>query len=69
MVCSLHAVVAGVQDDRAGLDHVPRDHARASHGGAEDVGLTGDLGEVRGPRVADGNGGIFLQQQQGQRLA
>ena len=44
------------------------DHAGPADGGDQDVGLAGDRGEVRGPRMADGHGRVPVEQQVGDRL-
>jgi len=58
----------GLTMSGAGFDHVGGDELGAADGGDEHVGLTGDLGEVAGAGVADGDGavgaGFFLEGEQ-----
>jgi hypothetical protein len=63
------AVDAHVDDRRAGLDHLRRDEAGAADGGHQNVGLAGDRAQVARLRVADGDGGVLVEQQHGRRLA
>jgi len=63
------AVDANVDQGGAGLDHIGRYEAGAADGGDQDVGLAGDLAEVAGLGVADGDGGVVVQQKHGGGLA
>ena len=60
---------ADVDHRRAGLDPVALDQPRLPDGGDEHVGAAADGGEVAGARVADGDGGVGVQQQRGDRAA
>ena len=61
------AIDADVDEGCAGLDHLRGDEAGAADGGDEDVGLAGDLAEVLRFGVADGDGGILVQEQERRR--
>ena len=63
------AVHPHVHDDRALADRVRPDHRRPADRRAEDVGLAADGGQVAGPRVADRNRGVLMEEQQRERLA
>lgn len=51
-------VVAGVDDHGTGFDPVPFDKFRTAHGGNHDVSVGDRCGQVRGLRVAVGEGRI-----------
>ena len=69
MVFAGNTVIPGIQNNRAGLDHLARDHFGFADTRAENIGLARDLSQIRRPRMADRHGRVFLQKQQGQRLA
>ena len=50
-------------------DAVPADGAPFAHGHHQNVRLTADFGEVPGPGIADGDGGVFPVQQHGRRFS
>ncbi|KAF1858236.1 hypothetical protein Lal_00014736 [Lupinus albus] len=63
------AVDAHVDDDGARLDHVAGQRVAAADGGHDDVRLAGVVAQVRRTAMADGDGGVLLQEQQRHRLA
>ncbi len=69
LFASREAIDADINDGRSRLDHLWCDEARASDCGDEDVGFAGDSAKVTRLRVADGDGGVFVEQQHGHRLA
>src|ERR1700733_10082335 len=62
-------VGADVDDRGAGGDVPGADQGGVAHRGDQDVGLAGDRGEVSGARMADGDGRVSVEQQQGGRVA
>ena len=61
------AIDSDIDDDGSGFDHVASNHARASDGGNENVGLTRKVLKVLCSAV--GNSGIALQKQEGGRFS
>src|ERR1019366_2246547 len=58
-----------IDDGGAWLDEVARDHGGAPDGGDEDIGLAADGRQVGRFGMADGDGGVLVQEQEGDRLA
>src|SRR2546428_2256230 len=63
------AVDAHVDDAGARFDHRRGDEFRPPDGGNEDVGFAGQLVQLHGLRMADGDGGVVLQEEQRERPA
>ncbi len=63
------AIDADVDYGGAGPDVIRGDVGGAADGGDQDVGLAAHLGQVPGARVADGDGGVLVQQHQCHGLA
>ena len=62
-------VDSDVDDHRPRAQHLPGDQARNAGGHDHDLGVAGVAGEVDGLAVADRDGGVLAQHQQGGRLA
>src|SRR3954447_20346540 len=62
-------VHADVEDSCARLHVVTGDHTGASDGGNEDIGSAADSGQVTSLRMADGDGGVRIDQEHGCRFA
>ena len=62
-------VHADINYGRARLHEFVRDHAGASDGGDQDIGAAADRGQIVSFLMADGDGGICIQQQHGGGLA
>ena len=60
---------ADIDYSGAGLDPVGGDVAGFAHGGDEDVGAANYVGEIAGLGMADGYGGVGVQEQKGHGLA
>ena len=65
----VHTVDAHVDDRCARLHVVRRNHLRPSYGGDEDIRLAAHGGKVSGAAMGDGNRGIPVQKEFGNRLA
>src|ERR1019366_4493129 len=63
------AIDADVDYGGAGPDVIGGDIGGAADGGDQDVSLAAHLGQIPGARVADGDGGVLVQQHQGHGLA
>ena len=68
-VASIDAVDADVDDGGAGRMIIGGEHGGAADRRHQDVGLAADSRQVWRFRMADGDGGVFVQQQQRHGLA
>src|SRR5579872_7463931 len=68
-VAVLAHIDAHVNHRGARLDHIGGDEAGFASGGHEHIRLTGPRGEIAGVDMADGDGGVAMQQEEGERLA
>src|ERR1019366_3996771 len=69
LVAIFDVIGTHIDDGGAWLDEVARDHGGAPDGGDQAIGLAAEGREVGAVGMADGDGGVLVQEQEGHGLA